>query len=485
MTDSAPPHRPSVLVVDDDRSIRRTLEKFLGDLGYAVTLAEDGLQGLEAITAHDPDVVLLDLGLPRMDGLELLAKLREAGRTGPVIVITARDDMHSTVTAMHQGAWDYLVKPLEIERLKITVKRAVESKELTQRIDGLVETMARAQSVDSIVGRTPVMREVFKTIGQVSTSNATVLVTGESGTGKELVARAIHFASEGRDQPFVAVNCSSFPRDLLESELFGHARGAFTGATSDKAGRFQIAGAGTLFLDEIGELPLDLQAKLLRVVQERVFERLGDPRPIPLRARLVAATHRDLSQMVRQKLFREDLYYRLNVLRIHLPPLRERPEDIKPLVDHLVGKISHDLHKKIRYVSKDALDALTRYPWPGNVRELENALTRAMVLTQGEVLEAGVLPITVDDLDAGDANDAGDDDEADATEGSAEASNPREVGELLTLRELERRHITTVLNAMKWNKRRSCGVLGITRPTLDRKIRDYGIERPSAPDDRA
>jgi two-component system response regulator AtoC len=471
--------QPHVLVVDDDRSIRRSLEKFLTDLGYLVSTAEDGAQALAAIERGDKDVVLLDLGLPVIDGLEVLSRLEGREDTAPVIVITARDDMKSTITAIQRGAYDYLVKPLDIERLKIALRRALESRELAQRLDNLIETIARDYQVGNIVGRTPAMREVFKTIGRVSTSNATVLITGESGTGKELVARAIHYASPSRDQPFVAVNCTAFPRDLLESELFGHVRGAFTGAVADKIGRFQIAGAGTLFLDEIGELPVDLQAKLLRVVQERVFERVGDPKPVSLNARIIAATHRDLTKMVKEGAFREDLYYRLRVVEVNLPPLRERREDIPSLVEHLLAKITREQHKRIRYVARDALDLLTQYPWPGNVRELENALTRAVVLTKGEVLEAGTLPIQIDEAseedDAGDAGDVGD-----PIGGAGEGEGAGDTRAFVTLREMEQRHIAAVLAATSWNKRRSSAILGITRPTLDRKIKEYGLERRAA-----
>jgi two-component system response regulator AtoC len=471
--------RSHILVVDDDRSIRRSLEKFLGDLGYAVSTAEDGPGGLAAIEQGGIDLVLLDLGLPGLDGLEVLGRLQ--GREGmpPVVVITARDDMRSTITATQRGAWDYLVKPLDIERLKISVRRALESGELSRRLDSLVETMSREFQVDNIVGRTPAMRDVFKTIGRVSTSSATVLITGESGTGKELVARAIHYASASRDQPFVAVNCTAFARDLLESELFGHVRGAFTGAVNEKVGRFQLAGSGTLFLDEIGEISLELQAKLLRVVQERTFERVGDARPVPLRARIITATNRDLTQMVREGSFREDLYYRLRVVEVHLPPLRERREDLPSLVEHLLSKITRDQHKRIRYVARDALDLIGRYPWPGNVRELENALTRAAVHTKGEVLEASTLGIHVDDeADEGAAPETDAADEGAAPEADAGGGEP---GVFLSLRDVEQRHIAAVLAGTGWNKLRSATILGITRQTLDRKIKDYRIERPAAP----
>jgi len=288
-----------------------------------------------------------------------------------------------------------------------------------------------------------------------------VLVLGESGAGKELVAKAIHYASADRDKPFVAINCTAFARDLLESELFGHVRGAFTGAVGDKIGRFELAGAGSLFLDEIGELPVDLQAKLLRVLQERVFERVGDVRSIPLRARVIAATHRDLGTLVAEGAFREDLLYRLRVMEIGLPPLRDRAEDIPLLVEGLLAKINRELHKHVRIVSRETMTMLQRYPWPGNVRELENALTRAVVLSQGEVLEARHLPIATPRATA-------------ATTTPPQSSD----GELVTLREVERRHIERVLAHTEWNKRRACAILEISRPTLDRKIEEFNLQRP-------
>jgi two-component system response regulator AtoC len=291
-----------------------------------------------------------------------------------------------------------------------------------------------------------------------------VLLAGESGTGKELVAKAIHYASADRDKPFVAINCTAFAPGILESELFGHVKGAFTGAIGDKVGRFELAGTGTLFLDEIGELPLELQAKLLRVIQERTFERVGDGRPVPLRARIIAATHRDLTAMVERGEFREDLYYRLRVVEIRLPPLRDRPEDVPLLVEGLLAKINRELHKHVRAVAPDTMAALARYPWPGNVRELENALTRAVVLSQGEVLEARHLPM-LGTLPAA----------AQATPAAARTAE----SDLLPLREMERRHVERVLASVAWNKRKACAVLEISRPTLDRKIDDFGLVRPA------
>ncbi len=446
-----------VLVVDDDRSIRRTLEKFLGGEGYDVVTAGDGSEALRVW--RGADLILLDLGLPGADGFEVLTAIRAEPHPPPVVVITARDDMQSTVRAIQLGAYEYLVKPIDIDRLRLVVKRAAESREAERALGQFVARESESYQVGNIIGKSAAIREVYKQIGAVSTGRASVLILGESGTGKELVAKAIHYASAERDKPFVAINCTAFAPGLLESELFGHVRGAFTGAAGDKVGRFELAGAGTLFLDEIGELPFELQAKLLRVVQEKTFERVGDARPVPLRARLLCATHRDLGAMVADGGFREDLLYRLRVMEIHLPPLRDRAEDVPLLIDGLLAKINRELHKQVRIVPRDTMAALQRYAWPGNVRELENALTRAVVLSQGEVLEARHLPIAVDAE-------------------SRRVAPVAEGGEPLPLREVERRHIERVLAHADWNKRRACAILEISRPTLDRKIEEFGLIRP-------
>ena len=453
-----------VLVVDDDKSIRRSLEKFLGGLGYDVVTAGDGAEALGAVAGAD--VILLDLGLPGADGFDVLTRIRAGAHPPPVIVITARDDMQSTVRAVQLGAYEYLVKPLDIDRLRLVVRRAAESRDAERALGQFVARESESYQVGNIIGKSPAIREVYKQIGAVSTSKTSVLILGESGTGKELVAKAIHYASAERDKPFVAINCTAFAPGLLESELFGHVKGAFTGAIADKVGRFELAGAGTLFLDEIGELPLDLQAKLLRVLQERTFERVGDGRPVPLRARVLAATHRDLGKLAHAGAFREDLYYRLRVVELRLPPLRERPEDVPLLVEGLLAKINRELHRQVRMVAPETLAALARYPWPGNVRELENALTRAVVLSHGEVLEARHLPMLGGVSRAAPVTGA--------------PPPPAGDGDLLPLREVERRHVERVLAAVGWNKRRACAVLEISRPTLDRKIDEFGLARPGA-----
>jgi len=445
-----------ILIVDDDRSIRRTLEKFLTSEGYDVTTAQDAT-GAIAQATPEIELMLLDLGLPGGSGFDVLTALADREAAPTVVVVTARDDMQSTVKAIQLGAYEYLVKPVDIDRLRAVVKTALDSREARSE---LVELASRRGEVGDILGKSAGIREVWKQIGAVSTTRAPVLIAGESGTGKELVARAIHAAAPGgdRDRPFVAVNCTALAPGVLESELFGHVKGAFTGAIGDRPGRFELAGKGTLFLDEIAEIPLDLQAKLLRVLQERTFERVGDAKPMALEARVIAATHRDLAAMVAKGTFREDLYYRLRVVEIHLPPLRERASDIPLLVEGLLAKINRDLGKEVRYVTPVALARLAAQPWPGNVRELENTLTRAVVLAKTDVLDETLLPV-------GAAAPHADHAESDAE------------GALPTLRELERRHIIRVLAHTEWNKRRACAILDISRPTLDRKIEEFGLRK--------
>ncbi|MDX2093128.1 MAG: sigma-54 dependent transcriptional regulator [Kofleriaceae bacterium] len=448
-----------ILIVDDDRSIRRTLEKFLGSEGYAVTTAQDA-PGAIAV-AGDADLMLLDLGLPGGSGFDVLTSLAGHARPPAVVVVTARDDMQATVKAIQLGAYEYLVKPVDIDRLRDVVKLALDSRASRDQLQELV-LRERGYQIGDILGKSAAIRDVWKQIGAVSTTKAPVLIAGESGTGKELVARAIHLSSADSERPFVAVNCTALAPGVLESELFGHVKGAFTGAVADRPGRFELAGKGTLFLDEIAEIPLELQAKLLRVLQERTFERVGDAKALPLEARVIAATHRDLQAMVAKGTFREDLYYRLRVVEIALPPLRERASDIPLLVEGLLSKINRDLGKAVRYVTPTALARLGAYAWPGNVRELENMLTRAVVLAKTDVLDETLLQIGADALGA-DAASHGAETDADGT--------------LPTLREIERAHIRRVLARTEWNKRRACAILDISRPTLDRKIEEYGLRK--------
>jgi DNA-binding NtrC family response regulator len=440
---------PRILIVDDDRSIRRTLEKFLGGEGFEVVTAHDAPSASASLDGVD--LVLLDLGLPGGSGFDVFAAMDGRATKPTVVVVTARDDMQSTVKAIQLGAYEYMVKPIDIDRLRAVVQSALAGRESRNE---LVALAARGAIAGDILGKSPAIRDVWKQIGAVSTTRAPVLITGESGTGKELVAKAIHNAGPP-DRPFIAVSCQALAPGVLESELFGHVKGAFTGAIGDRPGRFELAGKGTLFLDEIAEIPLELQAKLLRVLQERTFERVGDARPLPLDARIIAATHRDLPALVAKGTFREDLYYRLRVVEIRLPPLRERAGDIPVLVEGLLAKIARELAKEIHYVTPTALARLSARDWPGNIRELENTLTRAVVLAKTDVLDETLLP---------------------AADAAAPQASERS-DELATLREIERRHIVRVLAETEWNKRRACAILDISRPTLDRKIEEYGLRK--------
>jgi two-component system, NtrC family, response regulator HydG len=451
-----------VLVVGDDRAVRGGLEGYLRELGHEVESTLDGATALERLRRGGVDLCLLDLSLPGLDGMGVLRALGEIeGDRAVVIAVSARDDVGSTVEAMRLGAYDFLLKPCDIDRLRVTMVRALEHR-AASRAPGRSGAAEKAPSSSShqLVGRSEGIRAVFKAVAAVAPSRATVLVRGERGTGKELVARALHVASGRGEAPFVAVNCATIAREALEGELFGQARAALPGATVDKVGRLQLAGRGTIFLDEIAEISLELQAKLLRVLQERTFERVGDTRARRLEARVVAATHRDLGKMVSEGAFREDLYYRLKVVEIVLPPLRERGDDLPLLVEHLLGKIGRELHLGAPSIDAGAMRLLAGYAWPGNVRELEEALTRACLLAKGEV-------VTAAHFDLGAA--------------AAEPESGRAPLQLMSLRDRERQYVAQVLEYTNWNKRRACAILQIARPTLDRKIREYDLEKPRGP----
>ena len=444
----------SILVIDDNRLIRQTFKSHLTSEGFDVSLASDGREGVERFRQDGPDLVILDIHLPLLDGLEVLQKIREIDPKAYVIMITAFDDMKTTVEAMKLGAFEYICKPIDYDDLLISIHKAQRMQEMDTKLDYLVMEASQEWSIDNIVGRTSAMRDVFKTIGMLSRSTTTVLIRGESGTGKELVARAIHYNSVNRQEPFVAVNCTALAEGLLESELFGHMRGAFTGAVRDNRGKIEIAQNGTLFLDEIGDISPSLQAKLLRVVENREFSRVGGEKVQRTEARIIGATNRDLEELVRKGQFREDLYYRLEVVEIRLPPLRERREDIPDLVGHLLEKINRHLHTNVRKVPDSVLKSLVAYDWKGNVRELENALTRAVTLSHGDVLLAEHLPLA-------------------RSEGGSLLPT-----ELTSLKDMEKKYIDHVLRRTRWNKSRASEVLGITRPTLDKKIKDYRLLDP-------
>ena len=452
----------SILVIDDNRLIRQTFKSHLSSEGFEVSLAADGGEGVEQFEQVQPDLVILDIHLPVMGGIDVLKRIREIDDKAYVIMITAFDDMKTTVEAMKLGAFEYICKPIDYDELLLSIHKAQRMQEMDTKLDYLVTEASQEWSIDNIVGRTTEMRDVFKTIGMLSRSTTTVLIRGESGTGKELVARAIHYNSINREEPFVAVNCTALAEGLLESELFGHVRGAFTGAVRDNRGKIEIAQKGTLFLDEIGDISPSLQAKLLRVVENREFSRVGGEKTLRTEARIVGATNRNLEDLVRDGTFREDLYYRLKVVEIKLPALRERREDIPDLIAYLLEKINRQLHTNVRKVPDGVMQLLVNYDWKGNVRELENALTRAVTLAHGDVLLQEHLPLLRSEVT-----------------GSGLITE-----ELTSLKEMERRYIEHVLKQTRWNKSRTSEILGITRPTLDKKIKDYELVDPRKRKDR-
>ncbi|MFQ5721216.1 MAG: sigma-54-dependent transcriptional regulator [Candidatus Aminicenantales bacterium] len=441
----------SILIIDDDPLIRKTLSSHLSKKEFEVFLAEDGAQGIKLYEENKPDLVILDIRLPDMDGLQALKKLKDQDKDACIIIMTAYDDMKTTVEAVKSGAFEYMVKPLDYIELDLAINKAFQVKHLEEKLSYLVEEKQKEYTIDNIIGRSPQMRQVFKLIGSVANTRTNVLIQGESGTGKELVAKAIHYNSPYRKEPFIVINCSAISDTLLESELFGHVKGAFTDAFYETRGKFEIAGKGTLFLDEIGDVSPNLQSKLLRVIETRDFMKVGGERVLNTEARIIAATNQDLEALIEQGKFREDLYYRLKVVEIDLPPLRERKEDIPELVAYLLEKINRELRKNVRKVPPKVMRRLQNFPWKGNVRELENALTRAVILAKGDVILEENLPL----------------------ETGEKLILPKE---LMPLKQVEKKYIEFVLKSTKGNKSQACRVLEITRPTLDKKIREYGLE---------
>lgn len=443
-----------IVVIDDDQSIRKTLTNYLRKFEYNVFDAADGTIGIEIAKKEIPDLVITDIKMPKVDGFEVLRSIKEMDKNIHVIMITAFDDMKSTVKAMQQGAYDFIEKPLEIDKLKITINRALENKKMSEDLASFISGEAEDyQSENTLIGKSSVMKNVYKKIGQTTTSRVTVLIEGESGTGKELVARAIHFSGITKDKPFVPVNCTALTESLLESELFGHVKGAFTGSIRDKKGKFEIAGEGTIFLDEISEISPNLQVQLLRVLQQKEFERVGGETLIPMKARIIAATNKDLNQLVRESKFREDLYYRLKVVSIVVPPLRERLDDIPLLVSHFLTKINKELHKNVTKVPEEVMEMLINHYWVGNVRELENTLMQAIVLSGDDILNKE--NVLLRKTEAGDIK-----------EGNVQ---------FITLAENEKKHIKNILDAVQWDKNKAHKILSISLPTLYSKIETYKL----------
>jgi two-component system response regulator AtoC len=449
-----------VLVVDDEENLRLVVRTFLKRDGYEVEVAASGEEALALVESFGPDVILTDVKMPKMGGLDLLATLKAKGIDSTVIVMSAYGNVDLALEAMKAGAYDYIQKPFKAEEVLLTLRKAEERESLRRENRALRQEIRKENLFEDILAKSPQMTAIFKTITKIAEYKTTALITGESGVGKELVARALHSKSSRRGGPFVAVNCGAIPEPLLESELFGYRRGAFTDAVADRAGLFEQANGGTLLLDEVGELPLSLQVKLLRVLQEETIRRLGDNKDLKIDVRILAATHRDLAAETKAGRFREDLYYRINVLPIHVPPLRERKEDIPILLDHFLARNNARFNTQIRGIDAEARRLLLEYAWPGNVREMENTIERAMVLTERDSLSAEDLPERV-----------------------RESRDPIQMhlksGEMSikkTSRIIEEILIRRALTKTKGNRTRAAEVLEISHRALLYKIKDYHIE---------
>jgi DNA-binding NtrC family response regulator len=442
-----------IIIVDDETIVRDSLGDWFRQDGHHVDVAESARDALRLAAAYRYDIAFLDIKMPGMDGLELQSRLTAADPEITVVVMTAYASVDTAVKAMKAGAYDYIVKPFDPDELSMLVRRAAEHRSLRAENLRLKRSIDSATAPPPLLGSSPAMKHVVDLVTTVSASDSTVLITGESGTGKEVVARAIHAASARRYNPMVVVNCGALPEGILESELFGHEAGSFTGARGRHKGKFETAEGGTVFLDEIGEVSAKVQVELLRVLEEKVVTRLGGTSPVPVDFRTIAATNRDLTEAVREGLFREDLYWRLNVVHIHIPPLRERPEDVPVLAEHFLARFVQVMSRKSMRFAADALSALSSYPWPGNVRELQNAIERAVVVGSGDVIRAADLPLRV-------------------TAVSADGPRPG------SLAEAERAHVQSVLDASGWNITRAARVLEIDRVTLYNKIRKYDLKKP-------
>jgi DNA-binding NtrC family response regulator len=451
-----------ILLVDDEPSIRLTVADALSDDGHLVATAADGHEALRLLEERPFDLVISDIRLPRADGMQIFRRVQKDHPTTAVILMTAYAAVSDAVSAMKAGALDYLTKPFDIDELRVRVQRLAERRALETELAAARAELAHRDPSSLIVGRAPSMLRLLDLIETISGSDAPVLVTGESGTGKELVARAVHHLSPRRSQAFVAVNCAAFPETLLEAELFGHERGAFTGAVKNRDGRFKVAHGGTLFLDEIAEIPPMAQAKLLRVLQEGVIEPLGTSRPVEVDVRVISATHRNLKQRIKDGLFREDLYYRLNVLDVAIPPLRDRQGDLPVLVEHFLKKLT-PAGREPSSISPRAWAALSEYPWPGNVRELEHAIQRAVVLARGKEIVLEHLP----------------DDIAGPVAGRQEALPPPGTGAVrplsVALKEFEHQYLLRALDAADGKKAKAADLLGISRKNLWEKLKAHEI----------
>jgi DNA-binding NtrC family response regulator len=452
ITTAAAKQALGILVVDDEMIVRESLGSWFREDGHRVDTAESGKEALRQLAKNHYDIALVDIKMPGMDGLELQARMTAANRDLTVIIMTAYASVESAVKALKAGAYDYITKPFDPEELSHLVRRAAEHRSLRSENLRLKESIEAISSPTPIIGRSAAIKRVLELVRTVSVTDATVLITGASGAGKELVARAIHAASERRYNPLVVVNCGALAEGILESELFGHEAGAFTGARYRRKGKFEAADGGTIFLDEIGDISERVQVELLRVLEDKAVTRLGGNTPIPVDFRVIAATNRDLQEMVRAGQFREELYWRLNVFTIDIPPLKERMEDILPLAEHFLARFSQAMNRRDMSLAPSAIEALQGYSWPGNVRELQNAIERAVVIGTPPLIESRDLPVQI-------------------------TGTPERPGEG-SLASVERAHIQSVLNSTNWNISRSARILEVDRVTLYNKIRKYGLKQP-------
>jgi DNA-binding NtrC family response regulator len=444
-----------ILVVDDEEQMRDLLAKVLERKGYEVSVCGDGAEALALLEREPADLVITDVRMPGLNGMEALRAIKELNHEIVVLIMTAFGSIDQAVQAVKEGAYDYINKPFKIDEILLTIEKALEERHLRHEVTTLRQELRTRYHFENLLGKSRAMQEVFGLIEQVAGSRSTVMVYGKSGTGKELVAKAVHYNSPRSAKAFVAVNCAAIPAELLESELFGHEKGAFTGAIATKVGKFELATGGTLFLDEIGHMRLDLQAKILRALQEREIERVGGTRTIKIDVRVLAATNRDLKKAIEDGSFREDLYYRLNVVPITLPDLKDRQEDIPLLANHFVQKFAPESNPAIREISKEAMAILMSHTWPGNVRELENVIERAVTLGRGPAVEPRDLPPQL-----------------------AGGTNPleRALAKEATLEDLEKDYIAMILRRTKGHQIRAASILGIDRRTLYRKIRRFGLK---------
>ncbi len=456
-----------ILLIDDSPEVLKGLSEYLNQKGYEVQTAADGSVGIPLIRENAFDIVLTDLMMPGADGMAVLEYIKQHSSDSTCIILTGYGSIKNAVEAIKRGAFDYLTKPVKLEEIGITLTRALEFRRLKRENLNLRNQLKRKYQFKNILGESPVMQRVFATMEKVADSDSTVLILGDSGTGKELIARALHYNSSRREGPLIPINCAAIPSELLESELFGHEKGAFTGAFKTRIGRFELADGGTLFLDEIGDMNPSLQGKLLRVIQERQFERIGGMKPIKVDIRIISATHQDLKLSVAEKRFREDLYYRLNVIPIEIPPLRERKSDIPLLVNHFIHYFSRTKKKKVDGMSGEALDALENYDWPGNVRELENMIERLVILSSDDVIHLSELPERILSYQSPPQP-------RNALPVQAEGFSLE-----CALGDFERQMIFQALERSGWVKNKAAQLLGMNRTTLIEKIKRLDIRRPA------